>query len=512
MSKYLRLTSVNNLGKVETNFNEDIRIDEDSKIALLNASFSVNDASFTVNSRNDTITYKSISTGAGNPSTIALTKRTYNRTTASDFIDDIELQLNNQQVENSQNIGNQFQVQQSSNGKVEIQSNISPNSAQLVNAFLNAPLGVNRGTAEASISGNDIRLRNSGTSVADHRNYVASFSPIGKGISALRLKINNLQNNAGSEASNGFIMGFSKKNPKDWVLNNNILSVSDFGYCIEVGDPALAGDNGAIRFRNGFSNTNTFTNSAGNLVLDKTGNNARADANSLEIIYVNGKIQVRLYRASQGAGTFENIAGINTEFEVAEGIDLFPYCVVKGSAAIMNLTNFRFYLDPYKSDLTPYLNSLEHQEDGLVGATPIQVRNRGASRSLEFASLELANELGFNEVNLPNVARTQGEFRAEADNLFDALIQNPYFIIRMLNMELESYDGSQGGRFNVVSSFGDNSQNTQNSVFYEASNPIFLKISNRTARTIRNMKCQILNADLSPVSTDGSISLVFLVQ
>jgi len=40
--KLLRLTSNNNNGVIETNFNEDIKIDKDSQIALLNTSFSIN--------------------------------------------------------------------------------------------------------------------------------------------------------------------------------------------------------------------------------------------------------------------------------------------------------------------------------------------------------------------------------------------------------------------------------------------------------------------------------------
>lgn len=508
MSKYLRITSVNQLGKVETNFNEDITIQEDSKIALLNASFSVDEASFTVSARNDTITYNS--TLGGNTSNIELTRRTYNRTTAGDFIDDVQTQLNNQQVENGQNIGNQFQVRASKNGKVEIQSNISPNSAQLVNTFLNTPEGINAGDATSTLTGTDVRVRNTGVSVADHRNYVASFAPINKGICAFRTKINLLNNNAGSEASNGFIMGFSKTNPKSWVLNNNLLPTADFGYALEVNDPTTQGNNGALRFRDGSANGNNFVNSNNNLVLDLTGNNATPDANIVEVIYINGKIQMRLYRASQPNGSNE-IVNTGTFLEVDEGTDLFPYCIVKGTQTLLNLLNFRFYLDPFKSDLTPFL-ATENDETFGLGATPIQVRNTGANRSLQFQSIDLANELGFPNNLLTNVAQTQGEFRAEATNLFNALIQNPYFVIRMLNIELDSYDGNNGGRFNIISTFGDNSQNTNNSVFYEASNPIFLKIANKTARSIRNMKCQILNADLSPVSTDGFVSLVFLIQ
>ena len=60
--KYLRLTGINNKGKIESNFREDINIEENSKIALLNASFSLKQDGFTITTNNDEIQYNDTKT------------------------------------------------------------------------------------------------------------------------------------------------------------------------------------------------------------------------------------------------------------------------------------------------------------------------------------------------------------------------------------------------------------------------------------------------------------------
>jgi len=511
MSKYLRLTSSSGEGKVETNFSEDIKIEKDASIALLNASFSVDEGRFTIDSTNDVIQYKETQGGAF--SDLILTKTQYTRANAQDFLDDIQKTLNEQQQENQQNIGNQFQVD-SVGGKTQIQSRISPNSNSLIQDMTDGTNGVRKENATLDVNAGNIRLRNTGAAVADHRNYVASFRPWGKGQASHQVRIASLNSNAGTEESNGFIIGLSKVNPKDWILNANLLSQANMGYAIEVNDPNIANPNNQLRIRDGFSDANTFQNATG-FALDKTGINATPNANYVEIVRnvptttTTGSIQMRLYRASQAEPELLN----TTDFEVAEGIDLFPYVILKGTSAgnAMVLNKYKFFVDPFATDVSRFIDQPTDDVTG-VGAEPIVVKNRGATRFLTIQSPVIANILGFPNSVLTNIAQTRGEFRAEAPNIFSQLNENPYFVVRLLNMELDSYDAFVKGRFNVVSSFGDNSQNTRNSVFYEASNPIFLKIANSSPRSIRNMKAQILNADLSPVATDGFISLAFLVN
>ena len=82
----------------------------------------------------------------------------------------------------------------------------------------------------------------------------------------------------------------------------------------------------------------------------------------------------------------------------------------------------------------------------------------------------------------------------------------------MNNIDLESFDADSKGRFNILSTFGNEQENSTRSIFYEASNPIFLDIKNSTPRSLRNIRIQILNSDLTKTSTDGFSSITLLLN
>ena len=126
--------------------------------------------------------------------------------------------------------------------------------------------------------------------------------------------------------------------------------------------------------------------------------------------------------------------------------------------------------------------------------------------------IDLANILGFENRILSNESNIVGAFKNTSNNIFDLSRQNPYFIIISKNINLESYDSETGGRLNILHSFGDNSENSEGSVFFEPSNPIFLDIFNNTAKTIRNLRFEIRNADLTRINNDGLISLCILIN
>ena len=123
------------------------------------------------------------------------------------------------------------------------------------------------------------------------------------------------------------------------------------------------------------------------------------------------------------------------------------------------------------------------------------------------------NKLGGNACTIVvGKNRYAGQFLNKAENSFRIQIQNPYFIIKINNIDLESYDADSKGRFNILSTFGNDQENTTRSIFYEASNPIFLDMKNNTPRTLRNIRIQILNSDLTQTATDGFSSITLLIQ
>ncbi len=495
--KLIRLTSSSDNGIVENNFKEDIKINENSQIALVNSCFSVSDERFDLDTNNDEITYKDTLTSESNAK---LTKTVYTKDTGKDLLKDITDKTNGSLIETSQNIGSQF-LMDIEGGKPLAQMRISPNDGNLYQNFFTTPNGVKTNNVNLTKAINNISLERLITASNDDTQHIASFSSWGKGYSTLRVQLSKLETNTGDTNLNGCIMGLSNKNPKDWVLDvNNNLPLDDKTYYFRVGDPSLA--------------IHLFTKNKGDtgerdggISLDKTGNNATANANYIQIDKEGTNMVWKLFRASQ---TDPDI--IRTEVITNPNEDLYPFVILRGNSTNMELRNVKYTLDPYKTDLSQYLNPITTNDYTGLGAIPRQIKNStNTKKTFEFQSIILANFLGFKDRILTNQAGTRGEFKHKAEDQFRILVENPYFIVKLSNINLDSYDGENEGRFNILASFG-NEVNTTHSVFYEANNPVFLDLKNSSSRSIRNIRCEILNADLTRTETDGFISLTLLIK
>ena len=186
---------------------------------------------------------------------------------------------------------------------------------------------------------------------------------------------------------------------------------------------------------------------------------------------------------------------------------------MRGDSTKLKLNNCKFFLDPYINDFSRYLNPTTEEDDGLLGARPVIVKNSNKTiKTLKFQSSDISQVLGFESILLNNQAVTRGEYKNISSNIYDLGRQNPYFIITSKNIDLESYDGDSKGRLNILYCFGDNTENTEESVFHEVNNPIFLNIKNSTAKSIRNLRFEVRYADLTRINNDGLISLCILIK
>ena len=456
---------------------------------------------FEVDTGNDEIKYNDSINSETNS---ILTKKVYNKSTAKELYKDITDKINNNLVETGQNIGSQF-LCNNDGGTTLLQTRISPNNGKLYEEYFESPNGKKTSDINTTVNTNNYNADRLLTRSNTDEEYLASFRPWGKGFSTLRCQIKKLQSYPTDVTQNGFIIGLSNKNPKDWILTNNELPLDDKTYYCRIADTSLT--------------QHIFTKSKGDLserlpddntiTLARTGNNATPNINYIQLDKKGKTIEWRLYKNQSGI-TEPLILRTITIDDVDE--DLYPFIIFRGKTDQLQLSNIKYTLDPYKTNLSKYLNPVETSdyEEGL-GVVPTVISNaRQTIKSFQFQNNIIANFLGFDSNILPNEAGTRGEYKNKAKNQFKILIENPYFVIRT-NLDLEAYDGDLKGRFNILSTFG-NDDNVLNSVFYEANNPIFLDIKNSTPRSIRNIRCEILNADLSRVVTDGFISLTLLIK
>ncbi len=80
-----------------------------------------------------------------------------------------------------------------------------------------------------------------------------------------------------------------------------------------------------------------------------------------------------------------------------------------------------------------------------------------------------------------------------------------------MNMQVDSYDGLEKGRRNIIATIPTNSD--ENGVIVnEASNLVFIDLDNAQPRYFRNIKARLLYGDLSDVKTIGLTSLTLLIK
>jgi hypothetical protein len=492
--KLLRLTSNSNNGIIDTNFNEDILIQPDSQLSLMNTSFSINKKEFTVSSNNNKIIYND---SASSFSEALLTEKKYSKADSNELLTDIENKINTSLVDNARNIGTQFKVDVE-NGKTVIQSKICPNNPSLFNQYTREKLGKRTDDINVSIVNNGLTI---GSSVATDNDtqYITSFSAMSKANTSFRCRIEKLISKPTATDENGFILALSSVHPQNFTFTGSILDQRDKLHYIQVNDLSNA-TNIQSKVIDGPIVPSL-------LQCDKTfnTNNAKPFVNYFQIDISQGRVK----------GKFFNQSSVNELFSVPyDGKqNLYPLLIMRGENTNFKLDLVKFFLDPYQNDFSRYLNPTAEVESGLLGAKPISVKHRIPTvKTVVFQTSDIANVLGFESNTLSNNATIVGEFKNDSDNVYDLSRQNPYFIIISKNLNVDSFDSETGGRLNILHCFGDNSENSNGSVFFEPSTPVYLDIHNTTSKTIRNLRFEIRNADLTPINNDGLISLCLLIK
>jgi len=80
----------------------------------------------------------------------------------------------------------------------------------------------------------------------------------------------------------------------------------------------------------------------------------------------------------------------------------------------------------------------------------------------------------------------------------------------MLNIGLDSYDGQIQSRVSYLSVIPKDDRD--DFIIYDTTYPVYIDINNFQALTLRNIKCRLLNNDLSPVYMVGLGTIVLLID
>lgn len=480
MVKLVRLTSNDPDAIFDNTFKQELLIKPNSKIALKSLSVAVDNKSLIIDSSNDEITFQ-LSTTTGERKA-KLTHAEYSATTTAILFDDMNKKLNSA-LDTSLPVDIGVEVKNSVNSKTT-KFQIDFNIVSLAEYFNDIVLNKGTITVHTSLpSANNHNFKAPvGANPAPGECFFYNNINICKGGGVFRLKRNTFANSGGRHA----IVGFMDTNP-DELPNNTTLDINKIIFGVEVFGSLVAADENYRIIKNGVSTpADTGVKCALNDIL--------------EIGISKGQLVANVYNAAAKTILNTDIYNFN---------NLFPVVIFEKNDAVIKFNQVRYTPNPYNKNqvnINPLIDDVE------VGAQPpAQGNNIAGNHFLEFEGESLAQFLGFRNSRTPQTGFTlTRRFTIAGDIIFKPNNLSDAFILEMLNIGLDSYDGQTQSRASYLSIIPKDDRD--DFIIYDTAYPVYIDINNFQPLTLRNIKCRLLNNDLSPVAMVGLGTIVLLIS
>lgn len=490
--RIIRLSTEQPDGIFDNNFQSDIIVKPFSKIALANIAFEIIEDTIIIETGNDEIKFMITGSSESDLKTVQLAHGTYTKNNLDTILTSITNGINALLTSSTASeIGYECLVRKETNNKIRFnfrQGKLKDFPDNWFNYGIDSSISSQGQNQLVYFS--DIVPGSTGDT---HQINLGKY--MSKGCGIFRCKIHKLiDNGSGDTNDNGFIMGLSNSNPQ--LLPNRIVTGAQATYSIICGRPT---DNYRFRVNNVVTNTAIPINYVGN---DSSQNDVlQIEVSGKEIIF---KI-------------FSNRAGAPADGDVLHTIEynqtetLYPFIIFRGGKDDAKVTQVRFtesQFQPNPYTLTETEVDVEYHD--LLGSPPRQ-RVRPTNSLLVIEGDSLSNYLGFDNSRNPTTGfnvTTNATFTA--DNVFVDPYTNELFIIELLNMKLNSYDGYSEERRSIIATIPKKNENTV--VQYEPNEKVFVDIGNHDALTIRNLQAVIRQNDLSFQPTKGLSSMTLLIK
>ena len=482
--KLFRLITEDPNGIFNNSLNEDLVVPPDSKIALQSLSMETKNDVIIIDSSNDELSFQ-VSTGY--QKVIQLAHNTYNNENYFDLLNDIKDKFNEAtgfditSFEVRRNLGLEWLCSVGANKKISIQYRIGQHGEHVPdwsydNAKVQRTNQVWRRVASSGAGNN-----NDASVLFDHF--------ISRGCSYMRGRINSFSApTLGTQPqANGYMIGLSTTNisqlePSD--ITDDMLS-----YGIHVAYDSSNNPSYYVVIDGVLTLTNVRTP-----VFFNDGNTSN---DYQEVILNFGNIEFNIYN---------NIS--STPFELlsvphVEGTKLYPFMVFRGENASVN--GVRTVPSPFSG-----VGDVSHTyEPGGLGLPPSNPKN--PSENYLQLNEDIASFLGYNNPRQPQVGFIDTvQHNYVANKLFDPQDIADAFIIELLNLKCDSYDGLLNQRKNILAVVPKSNKGGE--LIYEVNNPIFIDLNNRSDILLRNLRIRVVKPDYSPISMLGQASMVVLLS
>lgn len=154
-------------------------------------------------------------------------------------------------------------------------------------------------------------------------------------------------------------------------------------------------------------------------------------------------------------------------------------------------------------------NTLLSPVDSTTLALGPPANGRSGLRTITFSE-DLGTFLGYNYTsNTTEEAVLDQQWLA--NSIFDPTDTADSFVVELLSLDLDSYDGQTSDRRSILATV-PKSESADGTIIYEVNYPTFISIRNQNKLTLRNIRARILKSDLTPFTVVGTSNITLLLD
>ena len=475
--KLVRMTTTDPEAEFNNYFNDELVLPVDGKIGMQNISIEKEPQEIDITGDNDLIYYQIID---GEERSIQLDHTSYNDNTYPALLSDITDKLNNSNswvagTDDNRYLGVEWKCVIEATKKVNIGFD-SKSGAEYASDWTLNTVGTTAQYYNRTVGQPDTTTNQS---FAGFTEYLA------RGTGYIRSRIGNIDNSSSGDIEiDGYIVGLTTTD-----LSGSPKTITDIEMTYAIHIPYATGAYRTIR--DGVASATAI-----NVGFVGAGN---VNNDVAECIINGDKVQLNVYQAGSGIPTQL------TEFDYFND-KLYPFLIFRGSSTRARASKAGLRLTP-----SPYA-TVSKAEEGELGTPPARQNNLYENIFLRFGAISLAEYLGYDKLRYPSVGgfnKFDGYFWS-ADNNFEATDFADSFILELLDIPLDSYDGLKQQRKNILAVIPKS--DADGSVIYEPSTPYFIDIRNTKALLLRNIRARILKSDYSRYKMRGQATLTILIS
>jgi hypothetical protein len=488
--KLLRLHTIDQNSIFDCVFNEEIKVNPYSEIALHSASFPISNRFLVVDATNDSLTYQ-VQAEIHN---IDITHGTYTKFNATRLLETISDDMNKDlDITNAKEHGTEISVNMNNDTRVAFEFGYA---SQLVVSSGARDSGSFFKSDNITVGsrGNNIKLSDPAQQSPDNdAGYIIGEVPFIRGCGNIKLDLTHYQVGDGSAVA-GITMG---------LIPKSLWDIYKAGRGANVDGTSV--DNSKWKYFKNFS--------------EPAGADNLTEGSKLSMDLTGGKIIFREYKQDNTVRDLKTY-----DFDYTDlGTELYyPAIIIHDPEQYIKVRNIKYTPSPF--NLPPTIENTEPLEELSFGTLPLPFGRRPTIYNVIFGALSLRDYLGFSESNLNPENNTTvdraGDRSFRANRHFTNITSSDNYMIEMLNIKLDSYDSFTpnnvgGGRKNILAPIPVSEQIIDNQtglVQYEPNNFNFISLNNEYPLNLRNIRMRIIDFQHGTVLNSGFQSVNIIIR